>query len=301
MFTEEMRSGAIARLSSGMSKNDTSRFAMVDKDGKIFPGNTACHGALAGDCAISMKRLAVVTAALQWPMRNTNLVIMPPMRIQYLDYLMNRSPYAAAFIDKDAAKCVADDAIAITGAVPSNQMAAACVATRSMWERRGLLCYLFCKLSDAGVNENLALLLANLATLGGEAEDIPTVRWNRVTEDHHPVCPLAMDWACVHNFLSGKMARPNRTWIEDYHYRGLNSLFLSYKSEPKSSGQLHQFIMANYGKGPAAAAPYNNPFPKPQPVTSATVGKFEPLSEAIANMVAFVKTTLEPKLKETAV
>jgi hypothetical protein len=227
-------------------------------------------------------------------------------RVAYLDYLLNRSPWATAYVDKDAEKCVAEDSIEITAHVPSNLMAGACVATRSMWERHGALAYTFAGLSSAGVEEDVAMLLANLITVypSSDGSEGIKIKWCRPQEDHHPVCPLAFDWESLANFLNHKPSFPNSTWAVNQHYRGLNKLFtskaLEYVYENGARKPFSQFIVDFYGKEVVAKPVYNNPFPKPvsQVVTSSIPMEYEPIDLAIVKMAGFYHKILKQKIAE---
>jgi len=298
MFSDKVMADAIDRL-KGQSKNDTARFVMIAEDGRMVNGGTACHGRLSNDDSLLTKRAGVVTCTQQTPQSGCLIFKKPKYKRAYLDYLMNRSPYQNAYLSKDADLCIQQDAIAITGHVPSNLMAGACVATRSIWERGGGLAYIFCELSERGVPEDVAFMLANTATISSSDEG-RTIRWNRPEEDHHPFSPLPFTWDCLKNFLTHTPAQPNSTWVESSNYRGLNKLFLSYPEGQtnKKAGEVMRFILDGYAGKTDSATKNNNPFPRPAPPTPTTSGIFEKADVSIENMAKFAIEKLLPKIKQ---
>jgi len=297
MFSDKVMAEAIARLKA-QSKAETARFVMIAEDGRMVNGGTACHGRLSSDEAALAKRVGVVTCTQQLSQSKCLISKNPKYKRAYLDYLMNRSPYQSAFLSKDVDVCLEQDAIAITGHVPSNLMAGACVATRSVWERAGGLVYIFCELNQRGVPEDVAFMLAQTATISSGDEG-RTIRWNRNSEDHHPFCPLPFTWECLKNFLTHTPAQPNKTWAESSNYRGLNKLFLSYPEgqSNKRAGEVMKFIIDGYA-GKSEVVTNNNPFPRPAPPTSNTPGIFEKAEVAVENMAKFAIEKLIPKIKQ---
>jgi hypothetical protein len=80
----------------------------------------------------------------------------------FIDWLVNRSPYESVFISKNVDEIVADKCTTVEAKSPSNLMVGALIAARGLWEYthigRG-----WYELYKRGVNENLAFLLAHKA------------------------------------------------------------------------------------------------------------------------------------------
>lgn len=82
----------------------------------------------------------------------------PSGLVRFYDWLFNRSPYASAFISKNAEMVVSERVIVADCSVASNLLAGALSAARTPTEFPMLKPYL--ALVDAGVNEHLAFILS---------------------------------------------------------------------------------------------------------------------------------------------
>jgi len=85
--------------------------------------------------------------------------------LKFLDYLINRSPYAMAFITKDANEAL-ERGMELNVDAPYEVFGAAAIMTRMLWENYSQL-EMWLKLLKEGVSEDMALVGAHIASDGG--------------------------------------------------------------------------------------------------------------------------------------
>lgn len=152
-----------AQTSRGMGGGLCS-FAFEGKDGERDLHTAApCHAALArplGDSCYS-KKAGTEVVAMAYCLRHDIQKVVGKERDAhkvYCDYILNRSPWAVAFITKDIEEAVTKD-ILMNVEVNKYVMAGACVALRVGQEFPGRVA-LFKKLLDSGINEHICWIFS---------------------------------------------------------------------------------------------------------------------------------------------
>ena len=85
-----------------------------------------------------------------------------PSAKKWLDYVMNRSPYACAFFEKDVEKAWEEHCVVLyVKNIPGNLVQGALIATRMTWEY-GRVVNSFAAMVDRGVEETTAFMVAHV-------------------------------------------------------------------------------------------------------------------------------------------
>lgn len=121
-------------------------------------------------------------------------------KVAYLDWLMKRSPYASAFIYKDAKRAMTDLAVLVTADCCVRTMAAALVASRRIWEHTNVL-IVFSALVKRGVPESLAYLLGHCALFDKQNKK-GTFVWGDAQAGHCSIDGYALTSGSVKNFIT---------------------------------------------------------------------------------------------------
>lgn len=145
---------------------------------------------------------------------------------QWLEYLLQHSPYSSFFITKDAKEALDQEWVAISSDAPSNLLASALVCTRHLWEKYGCI-QIYSSLieNDPSLNKNLAFLVAT----GNRYVTVDTgcqVSHHFKTEGHMPFAPNTFCLKDVESFISHKPVNPNPPYKEAVDYTGLDRLFV---------------------------------------------------------------------------
>lgn len=119
--------------------------------------NTFCHAGLnqQSDCGHNIDM--VVSLIMR---EHLHKRIDEKYAVPYLDWLMNRSPYASTFLSKDAQDCVDKERVYSDPTTPFNLMVGGLVASRRVTEY-GYVCRAWYELVQRGVNENFAYVVAH--------------------------------------------------------------------------------------------------------------------------------------------
>ena len=139
-------------------------------------------------------------------------------KVAYLDWLMKRSPYAPAFIYKDAKRAMTDLAVLVTADCCVRTMAAALVASRRIWEHTNVL-IVFSALVKRGVPENLAYLLGHCASFNKGKKDGVFV-WDGVQAGHCSIDSYALTSGSVKNFITNNRVGAIDTYKNYMNYDG---------------------------------------------------------------------------------
>ena len=100
----------------------------------------------------------------------------------FINWLVKRSPYADAFLSKQASKVGKDKCLIVNPNCPSNIMVGGIMAARGTYENTGIAKGWY-ELTKRGVNENLAFILSHWSQYGGGG----VVGFRGYTQNHHAV------------------------------------------------------------------------------------------------------------------
>ena len=183
-------------------QTDTASGAIIGERETFFEDNKVCHAFLSyTTCA---NRLAVASGIQKLyqeshgPGKWSDSTYKE--KVAYLDWLMKRSPYAPAFIYKDAKRAMTDLAVLVTADCCVRTMAAALVASRRIWEHTNVL-IVFSALVKRGVPESLAYLLGHCASFNKSKKDGVFV-WDGVQAGHCSIDSYVLASGSVKNFIT---------------------------------------------------------------------------------------------------
>jgi hypothetical protein len=117
--------------------------------------------------------------------------------LPFTDWLINRSPYSAAFTTNNAEQVKEDRCFVVNIDCPSNIMIGGIVASRSLWEYTKVAIGWF-ELTKRGCNENLAFLLAQYTSISGDLVGF------KVFDSLHSAVICMHDASYTHNFVFNK-------------------------------------------------------------------------------------------------
>ncbi|MNQ96273.1 hypothetical protein D3C85_1118690 [compost metagenome] len=209
----------------------------------------------------------------------------------FVDYILNRSPYADTFITKDAKQALEQKYTVSDGNHPANLMAAGMVALRRLWEYTYVAAAAY-DLAKAGVNEDLAFLLGHTVNVQSVPKDDSPTTWSACTAGHCSLTP-SMGWKAIKNFLDHKVVQPKELYSKGGGYMGYDGM---YGECPYGAG-FYKFVAGNfpYAKCKGGPATTNlNPFMAAK--QAEYVDNRVPYSKAIEVMAEWAKTTLMGKI-----
>ena len=137
--------------------------------------------------------------------------------IPFINWLTKRSPYADAFISKQASKVGKDKCLIISPNCPSNIMIGGIIAARATYENphiaKGWM-----ELTNRGVNENLAFMLSHWASFGAG-----TVGFRRSSQNHYAVQANNIDKDYVKAFVTNSPVKTQPTYQEKAGYSNIQN------------------------------------------------------------------------------
>ncbi|MNZ65598.1 hypothetical protein D3C78_837950 [compost metagenome] len=142
--------------------------------------------------------------------------------LMFLDWLLNRSPYASAFVTKSAHEALYHKATISDAFTPSNLMAAGMVASRRLWEY-AFVTRVFCDLVKVGVNEDLAYWLGHIAA--GSFNRSGSFNWSSSKSGHCSVDTCTSTPDSLKAFLEHRPANLSKTYNESWYYYGYHEMF----------------------------------------------------------------------------
>lgn len=244
----------VDRLNKGnMGWHRVAAVAILKKDGKVhFSTNQACHAGLSlnGWGENGPGGVAVASGLMQ-PKKKE--ILWEEEALKYLDWLLNRSPYACTFVSKTPEQALLDKFIISSGEHPSNLMAAGLVASRRLWEYP-VIARVFCDLIDAGVEEDLAYYLAHIASCTFKQNG--SLNWANTNRGHCSIDTEQFGWPTLRNWLSHKPASLNQSYVENANYHGYDGMFGERLGETVGSWIHKNFPYKGGAKGTG------NPFAK---------------------------------------
>ncbi len=204
------------------SQNVTARYAFIYQNGQIkVNGNTACHATVMGIGSPEKKKIASIVTCINRGRDDCN----EGVAIGYYDWLLNRSPYASAFVTKDARKAHKKDRYVVMDvSVPANLLQGALVATRQTWEHNPV-CYTQHKLTQLGVNESVAHLLGCLLRPTRSSPSNLTLSVQGSGHFHIDVHYMSLE-DCI-RFTSNKPENLEKPYNQGGSVVGVHKMFLS--------------------------------------------------------------------------
>lgn len=257
---------------------DCAAINIIYEDSTHVSPNQACHAGLANTHYNGFKKkgaIAVVSA------------LMKPKPVEmleeeeaffFLDWLLNRSPYAETFITKSADEALYYKATISSAFHPSNLMAAGMVASRRLWEYP-VIARVMVALSKAGVNEDLAYYLAHL--FAGRFDKVGNCSWSDTKSAHCSVNPAIMGKKELLAFLQHKPTKLNKTYNEHYQYSGYDAMYGESWNDA-----CHNIIHKNFPYKGAVKAVDVNPFPKDN-IAGVDLKKSAPYQDCIDRMADY--------------
>lgn len=198
----------------------TASGAIIGEKKTFFEDNRVCHAFLS--YTVCADRIAVASGIQKlyrkshgpgkWADSTYN------EKVAYLDWLMKRSPYAPAFIYKDAKRAMTDLAVLVTADCCARTMAAALVASRRIWEHTNVL-IVFSALIRRGVPESLAYLLGHCAKFSNGKKDGEFI-WNGAQAGHCSIDSYALTSGSVKNFITNNRVGDIDTYKNYKCYNG---------------------------------------------------------------------------------
>lgn len=189
----------------------------------------------------------------------------------YLDWLVNRSPWAVVFPEKDI-DIIRDNGLIASTDHPSNLVVGGLIASRAYVEKRDSITA-FKSLCEAGVAGNMAYVLS----LCAYSLDYPKrLHWRKQRDGHSALAQSYMDKHALSNFINGIVECPRPLMHSNSSYYDENTNIFKIWGQGQDSW-LQEYLGMNYTYGDKAKS--TNPFPK----KDAYVGS-DPYDLAISKM-----------------
>lgn len=250
--------------------------------------NQACHAGLSN--LTSTKR--VVSALMDGSGYAEGRGLAPEVELWFVDYILNRSPYAETFVTKNAKEALAYKYTVSSSDTPSNLMAAGMVALRRLWEYRRVAQAAY-DLVQGGVNEDLAFLLGHLISCDTTPTPGSGATWGFCHSGHCSINPNMMGFKEVRRFMEHTPIKPNKSFYENSYYNSYDNLFGAVTDRRDS---YHMFVRENFPydqcvkpAGTSSVNPFTAALPKP-------VGN-KSYAEIIRVMCIWANTVLMEKIK----
>lgn len=209
-------SAQIDEFNKNKSYGNCASYAILSENlknvGELYDYQAPCHASLSraknGKYVISMCK----------PEKNCEGLSKEAIK-KYITYLTCESPFAPAFLVKDA-DWIYDNGYILTGDVSAQMLGGACIATRQAWEYpRFIKAWL--GLAEQGIPLNLAYLFGSYAT-----ESRGKWGFGSGGGGHCVFSMSYMDNQAIINFSDGKVAKENKKpFHQDSNYNGINSMW----------------------------------------------------------------------------
>tara|TARA_R110000772_G_scaffold129472_2_gene237608 strand:+ start:25705 stop:26517 length:813 start_codon:yes stop_codon:yes gene_type:complete len=191
--------------------NVVNRLALVYTDGEIkHIASTNCTASLGVGSAD--RQLECILSCVGYGVENEEYYN------PFINWLVKRSPYADAFLSKQASKVGEDKCLIVNPDCPSNIMVGGIIAARGTYENTGIA-KSWCELTKRGVNENLAFILSHWAKYGMAG----VVGFQGHTQSHHAVDGNYATKCYIKAFINNKPYRINPTYQSVRRYSCIQS------------------------------------------------------------------------------
>lgn len=242
-------SKAVKKLAkSGLNKTSVAAFAVVATDGTYSERGQACHG----DLRRSNWHLTPDFVVSRVQTGRSDVISNRDIRASYVNWLVNQSPYADAFLVKDVEWLLDHEVFVATANAPADVMAAGLVQSRRLHEYTHIA-EITARLIQAGMNGNLA----NLISYCVQSVEGDNFYWADFGTEHWALSPALMSKEMVERYVNG-----DTSLADDEPYASSKTFIGNWKKmfgkkESKWLGNECKLIMSSFGKGSAA---YVNPF-----------------------------------------
>lgn len=273
------------------SENASGAFVYANGEICVKPG-TVCHAFLSRGPDI----VYIVTGLQDGEGygENPGRILAHEVEVWYLDYILNRSPYADTFITKDAEKALEERLVVSNTEHADSLTGGAIVALRRLWEHVYVARAAY-DLVQAGLNEDLAFLLGHCIQAPSNIKPDTTVSWSACLNWHTSIDPNAMGFEAVKKFVDKNFKVTGASYYETGRYRGY-----SYMYGGNYNQSLHAYVKQQFPyelcKETVTAKSSNNPFLAAKKVGPVGGGKTAPYAKAIEVMAEWAKTHLTEKI-----
>lgn len=264
--------------------------AFVQDDGCIhINAGTGCHSFLTQNSGV----MYIITGLQEGSDYGDNpgRVLDKEVEVWFLDYILNRSPYADTFVTKDAEEALEERLVVSSTDHEGCLVGGAIVALRRLWEHV-YVAHSAYDLVQAGVNEDLAFILGHCIQAPSEIESNTIVSWTADLNWHTSIDPSYMGFGAVKNFMQHKVLTKNGTYFNTGRYRGYSAMYGS--GNPSIFDYIHAKFPCHLYKDNKKVQG-NNPFAASKP-KAIGLGKTAPYSKAIEVMAEWAKTELMEKI-----
>lgn len=222
-FIEQQTKGYKPKFESikvGWDKMCSSFCLSYPKEHLMYP-HTACYSGLASHYGSKKGAVALVIGITDEYSGHTTPY---ELRLPYLDWVLNESPWADSFVTKSAAQCLRMHTIVQYTTVPGNLMVGGSVAVRRMWESTSIF-YVWNDLVKAGVNKSLAYMLAHIANSNSSTGNSTNISWVNVHEGGHMNLALQdLTKSYALNFMKG-LYKAESSYKTGLTYTGYSRMF----------------------------------------------------------------------------
>lgn len=227
---------------------------------------------------------------------NIGRILPKEVELWYLDWLLNRSPYADAFITKDAEKALETRIVVSSGDHPGNYVGGSIVSLRLLWEHTYAAQAAY-DLHKAGVHEDVAFLLGHTVSVERKITPDSPTEWTNNTSWHSSIDVGTMGFKGVKKFMAHEPTTKTGIYAKQGQFSGYSAMYRS------ADTSLTAYIRANfpyerYRDAPKAAV-NTNPFMASKAVLEPARragGHSAPYYKAIEVMAEWAQTHLMEKI-----
>lgn len=232
------------------------RAMVVFKDGTYLGSkNNNCHAGMNYICSEKVmgqygirqyqptEQTRQIKYAVSGLQRGQSVNVPPELRLRFIDYLINISPFAPFFMSSDPRQVIKDGCFIGYASAPSNVLMSGLIATRTLWEFH-IMVYVWAALVDAGVDPNIAYVVAMASEAsttdwknghraastylykGGGKEHIEVYLGGQSEKmGHYPFQPAEFSIKSLKNYCEGKFINVNEPYNVNDNYYGTSKLF----------------------------------------------------------------------------
>lgn len=268
-------------------QNVCSIYSVVYKDRADITTNTACYANLLyeKDKHTGKGKWEPLALVLYRSELYSGEPLNDVVRITYLKWLLNESPWAAAFVDKDAKEVFDSRIVTVETDIDGRILGGACVGFRRMWEYTQIVQTWF-DLAVRGVNKNLAYYIAFCAR--GAANS--TLDWRSGNRGHVNLNHYNLGKKGVLNFVKGTPVGDCPTYKVLGSYKSYSEMFNANEGEIFAKWVDTNFP---YKDEEPTEVVNKNPFAKAKVVDAYNTGPTIAYEKGIERMVEFSKTILK--------
>jgi len=250
------REEAIEQAKAAILKSErdvTARYAFVYTDFSYrVSQNTACHhSVLSLDREEAKEVSAIVTCINRGTKRDIESCPLDAS-LWFYNWLLNDSPWADAFEEKDAEAAYKAGVLVCTTNVPGNILQAALVASRQVWEHPRVIRVAY-RMSKEGLGGNLCFLLGSFLTDSGKQSLLHSPHGG----GHFPLgCYDMTDSSCL-RFVKNKPENVEGIYCQGGSSWGVHKLFSGDTGKEKTfSATVREWIDKAGQKGSGGTNPF---------------------------------------------